>query len=151
MTLSLLEKTSFDHLVFAVSPSIIVISWYFLNLHHLQTNSMFLCWHFFSWTWNIPFCWIPKLFSLYSFIIGWQATKEWDHFYERNWPFETPCKDFNLAVEGGLGWTEWLKNGRKRFYISCNYSCTISFLVDILLVKLKYLYIQYTWISIMKK
>ena len=36
-------------------------------------------------------------------------------------------------------------------YISCNYSYTISFLVKILLVKLKYLYIQYAWISIIKK
>ena len=36
-------------------------------------------------------------------------------------------------------------------YISRNSSCTISFLVKILLVKLKYLYIQYAWISIMKK
>ena len=31
------------------------------------------------------------------------------------------------------------------------YSCTVSFLVNILLVKLKYLYIQCAWISIMKK
>ena len=43
------------------------------------------------------------------------------------------------------------KWGRERFYISCNYSCTISFLVKILLVKLKNLYIQYAWISVMKK
>ena len=41
--------------------------------------------------------------------------------------------------------------GQKKVYILCNYSCTISFLVKILLVKLKYLYIQYAWISIMKK
>ena len=41
--------------------------------------------------------------------------------------------------------------GQGNVYISCNYSCTISFLVKILLVKLKYLYIQYAWISIMKK
>ena len=41
--------------------------------------------------------------------------------------------------------------GQGNVYISCNYSCTISFLVKILLVKLKYLYIQYSWISIMKK
>ena len=33
----------------------------------------------------------------------------------------------------------------------CSYSCTIYFLVKILLVKLKYLYIEYAWISIMKK
>ena len=41
--------------------------------------------------------------------------------------------------------------GQGNVYISCNYSYTISFLVKILLVKLKYLYIQYAWISIMKK
>ena len=37
------------------------------------------------------------------------------------------------------------------FIISCNCSCTISFLGKILLAKLKNLYIQYAWISIMKK
>ena len=42
------------------------------------------------------------------------------------------------------------KWGKERFYISCNYSCTISFMVKILLVKLKNLYIQFAWISIMK-
>ena len=36
-------------------------------------------------------------------------------------------------------------------WISCNYSCTISSLMKILFVKLKYLYIQYAWISVMKK
>ena len=41
--------------------------------------------------------------------------------------------------------------GQGNVYISCNYSSTISFLVKILLFKLKYLYIQYAWISIMKK
>ena len=34
-------------------------------------------------------------------------------------------------------------------YISCNYSCTISFLAKILLIK--YFYIQYAWISVKKK
>ena len=41
--------------------------------------------------------------------------------------------------------------GTEGFYISYNYSCAISFLVKILLVKLKNLYIQYAGISIMKK
>ena len=41
--------------------------------------------------------------------------------------------------------------GQGNVYISWNYSCSISFLVEILLFKLKYLYIQYAWISIMKK
>ena len=41
--------------------------------------------------------------------------------------------------------------GQGNVYISCNYTCILSFLVKILLVKLKYLYIEYAWISIMKK
>ena len=33
-----------------------------------------------------------------------------------SWPLETPCKDFNLAIGGGLGWMDSLKNGAgKRF------------------------------------
>ena len=28
-----------------------------------------------------------------------------------SWPFETTCKDFNLAIGGGLDWMKWLKNG----------------------------------------
>ena len=38
-----------------------------------------------------------------------------------------------------------------KVYISGSYSFAISSLVNVLLVKLKYLYIQYAWISIMKK
>ena len=41
--------------------------------------------------------------------------------------------------------------GQGNIYISCNYSCTISFLVKTLLVKLEYLYIHYAWMSITKK
>ena len=37
---------------------------------------------------------------------------------------------------------EW---GMERFYISCSYSCTVSLVIKILLVKLKNLYIQYTY------
>ena len=81
---------------------------------------------------------------------GWQAKKEWDHFYGGSWP-STTCKDFNLVIVGGLRWMKWLKMGKEKVYISCNYSCTLSFLVKILLVKLKWLYIQYAWISMMKK
>ena len=77
-----------------------------------------------------------------------KVKKGWDHFYRVNWLLKTPCKDFNLAFGGGLG---WLRMGEGKVYISCNYTCTISSLVKILLVKLKYLYIQYAWISIMKK
>ena len=62
-----------------------------------------------------------------------------------------PCKDFDLAIEGGLGWMQWLKNGAEEKYISWNYSCTISSLVKMLLIKLKYLYIHNAAISIMKK
>ena len=69
----------------------------------------------------------------------------------KRWTIKAPCKDFNLAIVGGLGWIKWLKMGQEKVYISCNYSCTISFLVKILLVKLKYLYIQYAGISMMKK
>ena len=41
--------------------------------------------------------------------------------------------------------------GQGNVYIQRNYSCTISFLVKILLVKLEYLYVQYARTSIMKK
>ena len=47
----------------------------------------------------------------------------------------TTCKDFNLVIVGGLRWMKWLKMGKEKVYISCNYSCTLSFLVKILLVK----------------
>ena len=40
--------------------------------------------------------------------------------------------------------------GQENVYISYNYPCIIPFLVKISLVKLKYLYFQYSWISIMK-
>ena len=71
---------------------------------------------------------------------GGQDTKEWNHFYVGRWPLKTPCKNFNLAIGGGLV-IKWLKNGE--VYLSCNYSCTISFLVKVLLIKLRYHYIQY--------
>ena len=45
---------------------------------------------------------------------------------------------------------KWLKNGAGKSYILCNYSCTVSFLMKISLIKLKYLYTQYAWISIRK-
>ena len=44
-----------------------------------------------------------------------QVTKGWDHFYGGSWPLKTPCKDFNLAVVGGLGWMKWLKMDREKF------------------------------------
>ena len=76
-----------------------------------------------------------------------QATKGWDHLYWGSWALETPYKDFNLAIGRGLLWMKWLENGMQ-LYI---YSCTISFLVKIFLINLKYLHIKYAWISIMKK
>ena len=30
---------------------------------------------------------------------------------------KTPCKGFNLAIEGGLGWIKWLKNGARKGFI----------------------------------
>ena len=74
---------------------------------------------------------------------GGQATKDQDRFYWGGWSLNISCKDFNLAIGGGLGWVKRLKIGQGKGYISCNYSCTISFLVKILLVKLNYLYTQY--------
>ena len=29
--------------------------------------------------------------------------------------FVTPCKDFDLAIVGRLGWIKWLKKARKMF------------------------------------
>ena len=52
--------------------------------------------------------------------IGWgvlklsnwgQATNKWDHVYGGSLPLKTPCKDFNLAIVGGLGSIKCLKNG----------------------------------------
>ena len=72
-----------------------------------------------------------------------QAKKGWGHFYGGSSPLKTSCKDFNLAIVGGLDWMKLLKMGQGKVYISCNYCRTLPFLVKILLVKLKYLYIQY--------
>ena len=55
----------------------------------------------------------------------------------------TPCKDFNLAIPGGLSWIKWLKMGQENVHILCNYFYTIYFLLKILLVKLKYFHIHY--------
>ena len=66
---------------------------------------------------------------------GEQATKRWDHFYGGSWPLKTPCKDFNLAIVVGPGWMKWLKTGAGKSLYFMQFSCTISFLVKILLVK----------------
>ena len=83
-----------------------------------------------------------------------QATKGWlgPFFIWGVDSLEMPTQDFHLAIGGGLGCMKWLQDGgREKFYISYNFSCTTSFLVKILLAKLKNLYIQYARISIMKK
>ena len=61
-------------------------------------------------------------------------------------------KRFSLGNWRRARLNEMIKKWRReRFYMSCNYSCTILFWVKILLAKLKNLYIQHAWISIMKK
>ena len=72
---------------------------------------------------------------------------------EGDWPLQASFKDFNLEIEGGIGWMQWLKHeaGKGLIFHVIDYSSTISLLTKILLVKLKYLYTQYAWISIMKK
>ena len=46
-----------------------------------------------------------------------QATKGCDHFYGGSWTLKAPCKDFNLAIVGRLGWMKWLKNGGRKTFI----------------------------------
>ena len=74
-------------------------------------------------------------------------------FYWGSWTLETPCKDFHLAIGRGLDWMKWLKNrAEKDFTFHAIFpTLYISFLVKILLAMLSNLYIQYAWISIMKK
>ena len=73
-------------------------------------------------------------------VIIWEASyKGMEQFYGVSWP---QCKDSNLTVGWGTDWSS--------FYILYNYARTISFLVKILLLKLKNLYTQYAWISFMK-
>ena len=45
---------------------------------------------------------------------GGQVTKRLDHFYGGSWSHKTPCKDFNLAIVGGIGWMKWLKNAAEK-------------------------------------
>ena len=73
-----------------------------------------------------------------------EATKGWDYFYGGSWPLKIPDKDFNFTIVGELGWMKWLKNSMQLFLL-------YILSVKILLVMLKYLYIQCAWISIMKK
>ena len=52
-------------------------------------------------------------------ILGWvgggvgglQTTQRGHHLYGASWSLKTPCKDFNLAIKGGLHSIKWLKNG----------------------------------------
>ena len=73
-----------------------------------------------------------------------------NHMFGGSWPLKTPFKDFNLAILG-LGWIKWLKDGAGKCLYVMKLFLTISFLGSILLVKLEYPYIQYAWMSIMKK
>ena len=78
---------------------------------------------------------------------GEQVTKSWDHFLwgaggDLN-PPDTK-KRFSLGNWRRARLNEMIKKWRReRFYMSCNYSCTILFWVKILLAKLKNLYIQH--------
>ena len=51
-------------------------------------------------------------------VIIWGARyKGMGPFYGGSCPLKTPCKDFNLAIAGGLGCMKWFKNGaRKSLY-----------------------------------
>ena len=70
-----------------------------------------------------------------------QATTGWEHFLWEDLTSQYTMY-FYFATARGMKYAKWVKNGAgKSFYISCNYSCTISFTVKILLVKLKNLYI----------
>ena len=81
-----------------------------------------------------------------------QVTKGWDHFL---WGELTP-RDTMYKFYFDNWWRTRLgkmvkKWGRQRFYLWCSYSFTISFLVKVLLVKLKNLYIQHAWVLIIEK
>ena len=54
-------------------------------------------------------------------------------------------KDLHLAIGGGLHWMKWFRNGEEKDFIfhATFPALYISFLVRILLAKLKNLYIQY--------
>ena len=73
-------------------------------------------------------------------------------FYRESWPLQTASKDFNLTIGGELGSMEWLKMGQGKVLYFVQLFLHYNFLGKTLLVgKLKNLYIQYAWISIMKK
>ena len=38
-------------------------------------------------------------------------------FYGGCWPLKTPCKEFDLAIGGRLGWVKWFKNGVGKAFI----------------------------------
>ena len=47
-----------------------------------------------------------------------QATTGWlGPFFIWGVDSETSSKDFHLAIEGGLGWMKWLKNGAEKAFI----------------------------------
>ena len=67
------------------------------------------------------------------------------------WLLIRPYKDFNLAVGGGLGWMKWFKNGVKKSLHFMQLFLHYILFGENLLVKLKYLYIEYPFISITRK
>ena len=71
-----------------------------------------------------------------------QATKGWNHFYGVVHPSRKHLKN-----GGVLGWMKWLKNGAEKAFIFHAVIPTLyPFLVTVLFVKLKCLYIQYACI-----
>ena len=66
--------------------------------------------------------------EFWSYRLGGQSTKGWDHFFGESWPLKTSCKDFNLAILGGLGWMKWLKNRAMKclYYMQLFLHCILS-------------------------
>ena len=61
----------------------------------------------------------PVFFLKRFLVTGRDGTgrKGREHFHKGSWPLKTPCKDFNLAVVGGIGWMKWLKIDREKFIL----------------------------------
>ena len=48
---------------------------------------------------------------------GGKPQRDKGYFYGGSSILKVPCKDFNLAIVGELGWMKWLKMGQKKVYI----------------------------------
>ena len=44
----------------------------------------------------------------FKVIIGRERGRGWGAKHKVLRPLETPCKDFDSAIGGGLGWMKWL-------------------------------------------